>query len=144
MATTTINNYLYSIGVYTNNHSVFSNNICRLNISEQKEWQNVKIIGSLKPAYGRSCIPIDQSTILIFGGYNGNENLNESLIMKVQKEDEHILEESGKLTTNAYFYQSSSPVFQEGKIFAFDYFSVLHIYDQNKWRGKSKQEWSTV
>jgi hypothetical protein len=114
-----------------------------LDLKEKKEWVKVPFSGSLSQAYCRSCIAIDHSSILIFGG-NSGKYLDEVLQFQVKQGSEHTLAKSGTLPIQTFFRYTAPPILQEGKIFVFDYQSNLLVFDQKSWKLKGKNEWSTL
>ncbi len=101
---------------------------------------------SLPSRLGAYAVAIDESSILLFGGYNGTY-YNNSVIINVNEEDKHTCGSMHSLTVSGeYFYKSSSVMVIQKKIYAISSNQNLFTFHspEKKWSCMLKKEWQSM
>ena len=101
----------------------------KLNVEDPKSWVYVKMLDKFNARYNFHAISIDETTALVFGGYDekGNRFLKESYLIHISV-DGASCEKGCKLVEDSGFSHTAAPVFDGENVYAVDNDQRIHIY----------------
>lgn len=103
--------------------------------SQPIAWVYVKLSNKFTPRFNLQAIPINETTVLAFGGYGQKENRFRQESYLVDMNDDCVSCTEGSIMMEHKGFKNEAPVFDGENVYAIDTYKWIHIYSVNtkKW-----------